>query len=75
MVEGDTIGNFGGIPIVNMLQQDDLVEVRETEWIFLVNNRREEWKNILSNVKDIDIHCMNKRALSRNAGDILKEHS
>lgn len=75
MVEGDTIGNFGGIPIVNMLQQDDLVEVRENEWIFLVNNRREEWKNILSNVKDIDIHCMNKRALSRNADAILKEHS
>ena len=72
MIEGDLFNNFGGIPLINMLQQDDIVEVREDDWIFLVNNRTEEWKNILSSIKDSDIHCMNKRALDRHSADILE---
>ena len=71
MVRGDVINNFGGIPLVNMLQQDELVEVRDTDWIFLSNDRREEWKNILTKIKDCDIHCMNKRSLQRSTDKIL----
>lgn len=71
MVRGDVINNFGGIPLVNMLQQDELVEVRDTDWIFLSNDRREEWKNILTKLKDCDVHCMNKRSLQRNTDKIL----
>ena len=71
MIDGDVINNFGGLPLINMLQQDDLVEVRDNEWIFLVNDREAEWKNFLSKVKDTDVHCMNKRALQRNTDSIL----
>ena len=71
MIDGDVVNNFGGLPLINMLQQDDLVEVRDTEWIFLVNDREAEWKNFLSKVKDTDVHCMNKRALQRNTDSIL----
>ena len=72
MIEGDIINNFGNSPLINMLQQDDLIEVRENEWIFIVNNRDEEWKNILTKSLPVDIHCMNKRALHRNTDVILE---
>ena len=48
MVPGDVIKDFGGAPLMNMMQTDDLVEVRDDEWIFLANDSKEEWKNILS---------------------------
>lgn len=71
MTPGDIINDFGGVPLMNMMQQDDLVEVRDEDWIFLVNNRKEEWKNILTKIKNTDVHVMNKRALHRQWDAIM----
>lgn len=65
MVKGDVINTFDS-PLINMLQQDDLIEVRDKDWIFLSNDRKEEWKNILVKSTNQDVHVMNKRALHRN---------
>jgi len=71
MVPGDVIKDFGGAPLMNMMQTDDLVEVRDDEWIFLANDSKDEWKNILSKSKDQDVHIMNKRALHRQWNAIM----
>lgn len=70
MVKGDSINTFDS-PLVNMLQQDDLVEVRKDDWIFLANDRKEEWKNILVKSTNQDVHIMNKRALHRQWESIM----
>ena len=71
MTNGEVINNFDA-PLVNMLQQDDFVEVQKNnDWIFLGNDRKEEWKNILVKSTNQDVHCMNKRALQRHWEDIM----
>lgn len=65
MQDSDVIGKFD-IPIYNMSQKDDIVEVHDdVSWVLLANDTKEHWKNILCNQKYTDIHAMNKRALGR----------
>jgi hypothetical protein len=56
------------MPLLNMDQKDDLIEVKDTnDLIMLSHNRREPWKNILVRLENTNIHVMNKRAISRHA--------
>ena len=66
MEEGDVIHNFDNQPMYYLSQKDDIVDVNNLQdWICLSNDTREEWKNILVKHKNLDLHVMNKRALSR----------
>lgn len=66
MQDGDCISNFYGVPMINMSQKDDIVDVNDLQdWIFLAANTKEPWKNILVKHNNLDTHIMNKRALTR----------
>jgi len=59
------------LPLLNIDQKDDLIEVKGlNDWIFLSHNRREPWKNILTRFQDQNIHMMNKRAITRHNDSI-----
>jgi hypothetical protein len=56
------------VPLLNMDQKDDLIEVKDAnDLIMLSHNRKEPWKNILVRLENTNIHVMNKRAISRHA--------
>ena len=64
MLENDVINEFPG-EMYFLDQKDDIIEVRDSEWICLSHDREEQWKNILVNHSAIDLHVMNKRAIDR----------
>jgi hypothetical protein len=67
------VHDFLGQPLINMDQKDDLIEVKSlNDWIFLVHDRKEQWKNILTRTTDTNLHVMNKRALARNASKMIE---
>lgn len=67
------VHDFLGQPLINMDQKDDLIEVKSlNDWIFLVHDRKEQWKNILTRTTDTNLHVMNKRALARNASKMIQ---
>lgn len=73
MQDGDVIGNFDGLPMINMSQKDDIVDVNDLQdWIFLAADVREPWKNILVKHRHLDLHIMNKRALERVRPKLLE---
>lgn len=73
MQDGDSINNFYNIPMINMSQKDDIVDVNDLQdWVFLAANTREPWKNILVKHTNLDIHVMNKRALDRVRPKLLE---
>jgi hypothetical protein len=72
MMNGFTQDNFVhdflGVPLQNMDQKDDIIEIKDiNDWILLSHNRKEPWKNILTRFEKQNLHIMNKRALSRKA--------
>tara|TARA_Y100000389_G_scaffold27087_1_gene23231 strand:+ start:8526 stop:9434 length:909 start_codon:yes stop_codon:yes gene_type:complete len=70
---GSFVHDFGGVPLLNMDQKDDIVEVKSVDdWIMLSHDRKEPWKNILTRLEKQNIHAMNKRAVSRNSKDMWK---
>jgi hypothetical protein len=71
--EGDAITKFNLGPMIYMDQKDDLVDCKtDTDWVYLANNRDENWKNILVRVKDTNVHAMNKRALGRQFEKLME---
>ena len=67
------IGNFDNSSLVNMSQKDDIIETHGLdEWILIAHDQKEDWKNILVNSDNQDIHIMNKRALARVVPDLLE---
>ena len=64
MLENDVVNEFPG-EMYFLDQKDDIIEVRDSEWICLSHDRQEQWKNILVNHSAIDLHVMNKRAIDR----------
>ena len=62
MLENDVVNEFPG-EMYFLDQKDDIIEVRDSEWICLSHDREEQWKNILVNHSAIDLHVMNKRSL------------
>lgn len=77
--ENNLVNDFMSVPMVNVDQKDDLIEINSlNDWIFLSHNRQEPWKNILVRNENENIHVMNKRALSRYSNrifDLLKEEN
>lgn len=71
--ENPFVHDFMGIPLVNMDQKDDIIEINSVDdWVLLSHNRKEPWKQILSRNYQINLHAMNKQALSRNADKIIE---
>ena len=70
--ENSFVHDFDGVPLINMDQKDDIVEIKDyNDYIFLSHNRQEQWKNLLVNHQNTNLHLMNKRAISRNTDKIL----
>ena len=71
--ENNFVHDFLGIKMRNMDQKDELHEIKSlNDWIFLSHVRKEVWKNILVRNQDLNIHVMNKRALTRHAEPIIE---
>ena len=59
--------------MINVNQNDDIIEVHNKKnWIILAAEQQENWKNILVNSNDMDIHVMNKRALGRQYSKLVE---
>lgn len=72
MNAGDTIDDFGH-NMIYMSQRDDIAKVNgKNDWVYLVNDRQEEWKNSLTRITNENVHVMNKRALDRQFDDIMQ---
>ena len=56
-----------------MDQKDNIVEVQEkNKLLFLVNNRRETWKDLLVQCTNENVHLMNKKAIERHADKFME---
>lgn len=65
MGAGELIDDFNG-KLINMSQRDDIAKVNELDdWVYLVNNRLENWKDTTTRIKQENVHVMNKRSLER----------
>ena len=74
MTAGDTVNSLPGF-LLNMDQKDDIVEVRNRDWIMLSNDTAKQWENIVVKVTDQDMHCMNKRAILRHKKNIWENNT
>lgn len=73
MQDGDAINKIP-TSMINVNQKDDIVEVQDkTKWVMIANDQRENWKNIVVQTNDLDLHVMNKRALGRHYKDLVGE--
>jgi hypothetical protein len=71
MRQGPVIGDFPS-KMINMSQRDDIVKINAVDdWIYIVNDMREHWKNSLTRITRENVHVMNKRSLERNFDDII----
>lgn len=62
---GNNVNAFQS-PMQNLSNKDDIVsELDDERWICLSHDPKEPWKNLLVNHNNYDVHCMNKRALTR----------
>ena len=58
-----------------MDQKDDLVEVQgKNKLLFLSNNREENWKDLLVQCTNENVHLMNKKAIERHADKFIKTY-
>lgn len=71
-LETDNIKSFPISTIKTMDQKDDIVEVGKDNILFLNHNPKKYWENILVNLKNIDVHIMNKRAFIRHSDSLIK---
>ena len=56
-----------------MDQKDDLVELQDkNKLLFLSNNRRENWKDLLVQCTNENIHLMNKKAIERHIDSLME---
>lgn len=66
------VDDFMSVPMINMDQKDDLIEINGiNDWVFLSHNRNEPWKNLLVRTENDNLHVMNKRALARQSDKIF----
>ena len=49
----------------NLSGKDDILDHSGDTWICLSHDPKEPWKNLLVRHENLDVHCMNKRALTR----------
>jgi hypothetical protein len=53
-------------PMRYMDGKDDLAAADKNGWLFLSNDRHENWKNLAVRIQDENVHFMNKRGLLRH---------
>lgn len=70
-LENNEVKNFPNPVILSSFDTDELIEVRDNELIFLVQDSKEDWRFLVNNVKRITVHVMNKYALLRHASTII----
>jgi hypothetical protein len=71
MAGGDVIGEFPA-KMINMSQRDDIATINAADqWVYMVNDNVEQWKNSLTLIARENVHVMNKRALERHFDDIM----
>jgi hypothetical protein len=72
--ENNFMNDFGGMPLINMDQKDDIIEVKDVnDYVMLSHNRNEAWKNILTRQTDTNLHLMNKLAIARHSDTIISK--
>lgn len=73
MVTGDVIHRPIDNSMQYMDQKDDIVEIKTADdWVFLSNDRREQWNNLLVRNKQTNLHVMNKRSIDRHFNKMLE---
>jgi hypothetical protein len=73
MGKGSLIGKFP-TAMINMSQLDEIVKIAAPEeWIYLVNDKTEHWKDTATKLSFENVHIMNKRSLERHYDTIMKE--
>ena len=70
-LENDEFKSFPVDTILSSFDIDELFEVRKDELLFLVNSPTEHWKFTINNVKKLNVHCMNKYSLLRQADKLI----
>lgn len=70
-LENNEIKSFPVSTIVTSFDVDELLDVRKNELIFLVNVRDENWRFLVSNMRGVSVHAMNKYAILRNSSKII----
>lgn len=73
MGPGELVANFNDKRMIYMSQRDEIVNINAVdEWLFLVNNRAENWKDTITRVNGENMHVMNKRALERHYDTLMR---
>ena len=76
VMNGYINGNQRSFPIDTILtsyQEDNIAHVKDSkEIIFLSTNMDEKWKTVLVNIKDMNVHVMNKMELTRISQEFIK---
>jgi hypothetical protein len=60
-------------PMRYMDGKDDLADVDSDGWLFMSNDRHENWKNLAVRIANENVHFMNKRALLRHWEKAMEE--
>lgn len=71
-MNGEIIDDFKS-PLINMNQTDGIAKINGLDdWIYIVNNSKENWKDSLTRITKENVHVMNKRALDREYNTLTK---
>lgn len=72
MGTGELIDSFPG-KMINMSQFDDIAKINSIDdWVYVVNNQKENWKDSVTRISGENVHVMNKRALTRAYDTIME---
>ena len=59
--------------LINMSQFDDVIKINDIDdWVYMVNDMKENWKDTLTRITGENIHVMNKRSLERSYDKIFE---
>lgn len=70
-LENNEFKPFPQSTILSSFDVDELIDIDETGMLFMVSDNTHDWKFVLSRIKGLTVHCMNKYALLRQADKIL----
>lgn len=66
MGPGELIGTFDDQKMINMSQHDGIAKINSiNDWVYLINDKKENWENTVTRIASENVHVMNKRALDR----------
>lgn len=71
-LENDEFKPFPQSKILSSFDVDDIVRVGKNELTFLAQDQHESWRFLLSRVKGVTVHTMNKYAILRHADELIE---